>query len=57
MAETLAALDLPDPDREEAAGRMQRQLANAREWCDIINNFFYRFSGVEDAHGRTIYHA
>ena len=57
MAETLAALDLPDPDREEAAGRMQRQLANAREWCDIINNFFYRFSGVEDVHGRTIYHA
>lgn len=55
MAETLAALDLPDPDRAVAAERMQRQLYNAREWCDIVNSFFYRLSGMEDRHGRTLY--
>lgn len=55
MAETLATLALPSPDREEAAERMARQVRNAREWCDIVNTFFYRFSGVGDAHGRTIY--
>ena len=35
--------------------RMDRQLYNAKEWCDIINTFFHRLSGVPDAHGRTIY--
>lgn len=55
MAETLKTLPLPSPDKEEALSRMERQLANAREWCDIINSFFHGYSGVEDAHGRTIY--
>ena len=55
MAETLQKLDLPAPDREEALSRMERQLHNAREWCDVINSFFYRFSGVEDAKGRPLY--
>ena len=55
MAETLKALPLPSPDKEEVLERMERQLKNAREWCDIVNSFFRRYSGVEDAHGRTIY--
>lgn len=55
MAEVLAGLDLPSPDKEVAAERMQRQLHNAREWCDIINSFFYRLSGAEDAQGRPLY--
>ena len=55
MADTLKTLDLPSPDREEALERMERQLLNAREWCDVINAFFHRFSGVEDAHGRPLY--
>lgn len=55
MAETLKALPLPSPDKEEALARMERQLANAKEWCDIINSFFHGYSGVADAHGRTIY--
>ena len=55
MEKALATLALPSPDCEEAAERMERQVANAREWCDQINAFFYRFSGVPDAHGRTIY--
>lgn len=55
MAKVLASLDLPQPDRQEALERMERQVHNAHEWCDIINTFFHRLSGVEDAHGRTIY--
>lgn len=55
MADTLKTLDLPEPDRAEAAGRMARQLQNAREWRDVINTFFHRLSGVDDARGRKIY--
>ena len=55
MAETLASLDLPEPDRTEALERMARQIKNAREWRDVINTFFHRLSGVEDAKGRKIY--
>ena len=55
MAETLEMIDLPEPDGEIVKERMQRQLKNAHEWCDIINTFFYRMSGVKDAHGQTIY--
>ena len=56
MAETLKKLPLPSPDREVADERMERQLINARNWCDIVNNYFCRLSGVEDAKGRKIYH-
>ena len=55
MAETLAGLDLPEPDRAEAARRMELQLRNARQWRDVVNTFFHRLSGVEDAMGRKIY--
>ena len=55
MADTLASLDLPAPDREEAAHRMEAQLQNAREWRDITNTFFHRFSGAEDEKGRKIF--
>jgi len=55
MAAKLASLDLPSPDREEAAERMQKQLRNACDWRDIINTYFHRMSGVEDAKGRKIY--
>ena len=55
MGQALAVLDLPEPDRAIALERMDRQIKNARQWRDVINTFFHRFSGVEDAHGRTIY--
>ncbi len=55
MAADLAALDLPSPDRDEAARRMEAQVQNAREWRDVTNTFFHRFSGVDDAQGRKIY--
>ncbi len=55
MAKTLSALPFPVPDAEIIASRMERQLGNAREWCDIINTFFHRLSGIPDEQGRTIY--
>ena len=55
MSEALAGLHLPQPDRDEARRRMELQCKNAREWRDVVNTFFYRFSGIPDARGRTIY--
>ena len=55
MAEIIRSLPFPEPDRTVILDRMQRQLHNAKEWCDIINTFFYRLSGVPDIHGRKIY--
>lgn len=53
--EKLAALPFPEADKALIMERMSRQKKNAREWCDIVNSFFYRFSGVEDAKGRPLY--
>lgn len=55
MKSSLEQLDLPSPDREIALERMDMQVRNAKEWCDITNTFFHRFSGIDDAHGRRIY--
>ncbi len=55
MARALSGLELPFPDRKEAEERMQKQLANAREWRDIVNTFFHRFCGIADDKGRKIY--
>jgi alpha-glucuronidase len=41
--------------RENITARFEAQLANAREWRDQVNTFFYRLSGVPDTHGRTIH--
>lgn len=35
--------------------RFTRQLYNAHEWCDQVNTYFHRISGIEDAKGREIY--
>jgi alpha-glucuronidase len=40
-------------DRVQA--RLLRQIKNAREWRDVVNTYFYRYSGVADARGRKIY--
>ena len=55
MVETIHDLPFPNPDREIIRERAERQLHNAKEWCDIINTFFHRLSGIEDAQGRIIY--
>ena len=53
--EKLAALPFPEADKALVMDRIARQKKNAKEWCDIVNSFFYRFSGVEDAKGRPLY--
>ena len=55
LAENLLALPFPEPDASVIRERMEKQLCNAREWCDIINTFFHRLSGIPDEHGRRIY--
>lgn len=40
---------------ERVLKRMELQVINAREWCDIVNSYFYRKSGIEDEKGRKIY--
>ena len=55
MGEALKTLDLPEPDKSEAAERMEKQIKNAREWRDVVNTFFHRLSGADDARGRKIY--
>ena len=55
MQRTLQSMPLPEPDRAEILDRMEKQVKNAREWRDVINTFFHRFSGADDEKGRKIY--
>ena len=55
MQKALFDLALPEKDQREVLERMEMQVNNAREWRDVINTFFHRFSGARDAKGRTIY--
>ena len=55
MCDVLRTLPFPEPDRQVILSRIDLQLGNAREWCDIINTFFHRLSGAEDENGRKIY--
>ena len=55
MASALLALPFPEPDAGVIRARMEMQLLNAREWCDIVNTFFHRLSGIPDEKGRVIY--
>lgn len=31
------------------------QVANAAQWRDVVNSYFYRKSGIPDSRGRPIY--
>ncbi len=55
MQRQLEKLHLPEGIRTETLERMERQIANAREWRDVINTFFHRLSGIPDAKGRRIF--
>ncbi|QDK70965.1 alpha-glucuronidase [Lactococcus protaetiae] len=37
------------------AERLNLQLCNAQNWCDQVNTYFYRMSGIDDNRGRQIY--
>jgi alpha-glucuronidase len=41
--------------QENITSRLEAQLANAGEWRDQVNTYFYRLSGIPDAEGRMIY--
>jgi alpha-glucuronidase len=40
---------------QSVLSRFERQLANAREWRDQINTYFWRKTGIADKGGRKIY--
>jgi alpha-glucuronidase len=45
-----------DPVRfAQVEARLEMQVANAAEWRDVVNSYFYRKSGIPDARGRPIY--
>lgn len=46
---------LPEKPYERMLGRFMHQKEHAREWCDQINAYFYRKSGISDERGREIY--
>ena len=43
---------LPQAVYDEVDLRMKRQTENAREWRDVICDFFHRLSGIADEKGR-----
>jgi alpha-glucuronidase len=45
-----------DPPRHASvARRLQAQRESAEEWRDVINAYFHRYSGIDDAAGRRLY--
>ena len=46
---------IPEDVHARVKERMERQLANAIEWRDRINTYFYLKSGVKDEKNRLIY--
>jgi alpha-glucuronidase len=57
MRETWKSLkDTLSPEvYESVLERFERQLANAREWRDVVNTYFWRKTGIPDSRGRKIY--
>ena len=35
--------------------RFTHQKEHAKEWCDVINSYFYRKTGINDKYGRPLY--
>lgn len=46
---------LPQEAYTNVAGRLARQLNNARQWRDVVNTYFYRKTGIPDELGRKIF--
>ncbi len=46
---------IDDEIYENVRERFERQLINAHEWCDQVNAYFYRKSGIPDEKSRTIW--
>jgi len=46
---------VPEDVYDRVLARFDMQVSNAKEWRDVINSFFFRFSGVPDEKGRKIW--
>jgi alpha-glucuronidase len=46
---------LPEAAYQSVRNRLTLQLANAREWRDVVNTYFYRKTGIKDEKGRLIH--
>ncbi|MFA9376577.1 MAG: alpha-glucuronidase family glycosyl hydrolase [Lachnotalea sp.] len=46
---------IPAKEFSRVAQRFELQKNNAKEWCDQVNSYFYRKTGIEDQHQRVIY--
>jgi alpha-glucuronidase len=46
---------IPEDVYDEVQKRLDLQLANACDWRDVVNTYFYRLSGIPDERGRKIY--
>ncbi len=57
MAEAFAGLKgrIPEDSFANISERFALQLANAREWRDQVNSYFFRKSGIADEKGREIF--
>ena len=42
-------------DYDNVLKRLNIQLCDAREWCDVVNTYFYRKTGIDDLQNRKIY--
>ncbi|PZG18471.1 alpha-glucuronidase [Nonomuraea aridisoli] len=50
-----AAGDVPPELHAKVRELLDEQVRGAREWRDQINTYFFRKSGIPDAHGRRVY--
>lgn len=46
---------LPEKAFRHSLDRFEKQVKNARNWCDRMNTYFYRFTLIPDEKGRKIY--
>lgn len=46
---------MPEEIFDNVSKRLDLQIESAREWCDQINSYFFRKSGIPDEKGRRIY--
>ena len=55
--ETIKSLQdvIPEDVYKRILPRFEHQAAHAKDWRDIVNSYFYRKSGIEDAKGREFF--
>lgn len=46
---------VPQASHENVSERLKRQVRNAEEWRDVVNTYFFRYSGIPDDKGRLIH--